>query len=769
TMDAETIPSSQQTTELELHISPILTNDNVDDVAFVGNAHHTNVFEEAWNQIKSHLSSSDSEKDMSSDEMDVDNNDNTMHDNKDSMQIHYSDIGGQVHSPVMKLEEGGEHPDEGTTSLDHSQTNIKHLGKQQREEKAHQSDEKSDSDSDSEPEVMEINKETQNEDNGEEQVMVIEEQDQAQEEQPREKSQQTQSNTLSTSLSMSVSGGPKITKGQNKAKIFQGNRKDGQNSTVAQPAQNTAVGLCALLDASPGKKPRQYKSHNKDKSQPGFNPFKQFADHIATGISDTYLGCGLVPVMMNTLLENGPTLAKRTINLRGLDEKYLAAFEKEVKVKQLRNKHVENALFIGVHRPHIDLTSLVDQNMGILTNPVKFKGVSGTEPAYELVVINGSHRIEYMQTKSEWIGILNEYHEIIKMQKEGTATADHAEAKERCIRALVENGVWSAKFFDIDMINQSPQAASIMLDLAQNRPLIQKLDTDTDELGMILNLIAKTHQQNQDLVPQTMQEYLNLHNKTGNNSVMPAIFRDKLLWTELLKYIRVPQFRKGDRAGFSTRVVGNIAKTHSGVMLPQIRFLTQVLDFLATPIEFASQSEWKKEFNQTLQKQGSSSSDTSRERAWMLFYQAKVQEVQKMAETWLASNESDWSLLERKHLAIWEDVYLADNNAKSLLAGYGAHPKRHTPEYNIVHGKRAHIFNLCISSAREHARSLSADDTSDAAVVDRGMAKKLVLLEDMMFAKDTFGRVARFAPPPTKYFFSGVNQVLTEVKGALEQ
>ncbi|EIW74090.1 hypothetical protein CONPUDRAFT_78260 [Coniophora puteana RWD-64-598 SS2] len=129
TMDAETIPSSQQTTELELHISPILTNDNVDDVAFVGNAHHTNVFEEAWNQIKSHLSSSDSEKDMSSDEMDVDNNDNTMHDNKDSMQIHYSDIGGQVHSPVMKLEEGGEHPDEGTTSLDHSQTNIKHLVK----------------------------------------------------------------------------------------------------------------------------------------------------------------------------------------------------------------------------------------------------------------------------------------------------------------------------------------------------------------------------------------------------------------------------------------------------------------------------------------------------------------------------------------------------------------------------------------------------------------------------------------------------------------
>lgn len=153
-------------------------------------------------------------------------------------------------------------------------------------------------------------------------------------------------------------------------------------------------------------------------------------------------------VMDDNDLERGPTMIRQSINLRNIDNKFMATFIKGIDQHGLHNTVIQNALDIGVHKDDIVLDSLKPAQIEVYDNHVKWtEGATKSQS----ILYNGNHRFTYMRDHSTCHNIFLHYK---KTQEEMKKTTNGL--KHDAMRSLVaedhglinKHGVWLVKFFD---------------------------------------------------------------------------------------------------------------------------------------------------------------------------------------------------------------------------------------------------------------------------------------------------------------------------------
>ncbi|KAI6019569.1 hypothetical protein EDC04DRAFT_2901766 [Pisolithus marmoratus] len=276
---------------------------------------------------------------------------------------------------------------------------------------------------------------------------------------------------------------------------------------------------------------------------------QEFMEHIWGVINKATLGYALMTVMDDNDLGTGPTIQCCQVNIRPIDPAFLEEFAKGVSEHGLHNTWQEHAMDVGVHRRDIDLASLQPAKDTPYSNRVRWQAGAKDSTA---ILYNGNHRFTYMHEKSAhsvpYLQYLKAKDELCTASS-GQMYDAFQEAMQVAHKVVRDGGIWLIRFFDLDFIDAHKDRALIESHLAANAILPVHQDT-TSQLGRIL--------------------------------------RDRVLFDAVFDLFQYEHFRSWDNTGTGLSIC-NIYKwlpTIGGAMIYISQWCSQILHFLATPIDF---------------------------------------------------------------------------------------------------------------------------------------------------------------------------------------
>ncbi|KAI6043441.1 hypothetical protein EDC04DRAFT_2955626 [Pisolithus marmoratus] len=201
---------------------------------------------------------------------------------------------------------------------------------------------------------------------------------------------------------------------------------------------------------------------------------QEFVEHIQGVINKATLGYALITVMDNNDLGTGPTIQCCQVNIHPNDPTFLEEFSKG-----------EHVMDIGIHRRDIDLASLKPAKDMPYSNKVRWQARANESTA---ILYNKNHHFTYMHEKSAhsipYLQYLKAKEELHKASSAQIYDA-FKEAMQVAQKVVRDGGIWLIRFFNLDFIDGHKDRALIEPHLATNAILPVHQDrNDTSKISL---------------------------------------------------------------------------------------------------------------------------------------------------------------------------------------------------------------------------------------------------------------------------------------------
>ncbi|KAF8124468.1 hypothetical protein EV363DRAFT_1081433, partial [Boletus edulis] len=470
--------------------------------------------------------------------------------------------------------------------------------------------------------------------------------------------------------------------------------------------------------------------------------FEEFQNDFA----DMTLGYGLMSVLDDSDNGRGPTLIRRSINQRDINLDFMEkTFKPNIRNVGLQNAIAANAIIVGVEKSWIKSSSLKPLEDGLYTNRVEWVAPKAGEPEREMILYNGNHRCYYMKNDAVRMQALVQYqqacNELAKKPTDQILVNSLKNAKATALKVIEKDGSWVVRFVDMAKLKASEDYVLIQHYICENHVLAAHEDTDNDALVQVLTTLGS-------IDAGHFESYLNsllVKLKSKRSERLVNLLKDKDMLNIAIALYKWPHMRsRKGHTGMSARHFSGWNPVMGGLMKYFAKYMTRVLDFLSMPYNVASIETVKRE-----------AEDEGKDADQLLAQYASVlrKEVAKAVRSPLS--KTNRQVVDEKFLEPWSKHHFSVITSE-VFEHFGSTEPKDSDKYKADLKK---YWSKVTQHCLDESKKIDAGDTSNEALIIRGMAKKVEWIRSgLLFRSEPYMATL---PLPSKFLLPNILSLFT--------